>query len=375
MNLQSHPFYQKLSFVLLMLGLLCGLIVVAQDIIIPLCFAFLLSVLLLPAVNYLVRKKINRVVAILLVLLFSFIVIAGLLYFISTQVINFTDDIPTIKKQLNLHYNTLQSWIKEQFSITLRQQDKLLDKASEEIKNSGTGVIGITFFSVTKILVVLFLLPVYTFLVLYYKDMLKKFIVDVFATRHELKVREVLKEARSIVQSYMAGLLIEMGIVASINITGFLILGIRYPVFLGLLAAILNLIPYIGMLIATFFCMLITLTTSQQISDVLWVGIILVIVQFIDNNFIMLKVVSSKVKVNALISILGVLIGGALAGVSGMFLSIPAIAVLKAIFERVDELKPWGMLLGDEITGTHSNQFVTKIIKFRKQQPKANNEP
>jgi len=73
------------------------------------------------------------------------------------------------------------------------------------------------------------------------------------------------------------------------------------------------------------------------------------------------KVVSSKVKINALITILGVLIGGALAGVSGMFLSIPAIAILKVIFDRVDDLKPWGMILGDEVTGAKKSKIFTKL--------------
>jgi len=54
------------------------------------------------------------------------------------------------------------------------------------------------------------------------------------------------------------------------------------------------------------------------------------------------------VRINALVTIVGVLIGGALAGLSGMFLSIPGIAILKAIFDRVEGLKPWGDLLGDD---------------------------
>ena len=117
------------------------------------------------------------------------------------------------------------------------------------------------------------------------------------------------------------------------------------------------------MLIASIFCMLVTLTTSPHISDILWVGVVLTVVQFIDNNIIMPKVVSSKVKINALISIIGVLIGGALAGVAGMFLSIPVIAIIKVIFDRVDGLKPWGMILGDDITGTQKGRIYRKLAK------------
>ena len=161
----------------------------------------------------------------------------------------------------------------------------------------------------------------------------------------------------------MMGLLVEMAIVAIINSLGFILFGIKYAIFLGLLAALLNLIPYIGMLIASVFCALVTLSNSNKLSDVIAVLVILTVVQFFDNNLIMPKVVSSKVKINALITILGVLAGGLMAGVSGMFLSIPTIAILKIIFDRVEGLKPWGLLLGDEITGkkTITLSFKKKV--------------
>ena len=125
-------------------------------------------------------------------------------------------------------------------------------------------------------------------------------------------------------------------------------------------------IPYIDMLIASVFCMLVSLSNSNDISDIKGLVVILVLVQFINNNIIMPNVVSSKVKINALISILGVLIGGALAGISGMFLSILTIAILKVIFDRVENLKPWGILLGDE-TGLKKSRIYTKLerIKFK----------
>ena len=139
----------------------------------------------------------------------------------------------------------------------------------------------------------------------------------------------------------------------------------QYAVFLGVLAAILNLIPYIGMLIATLFCMLVTVSTSDNLSDVFLVFLVLIVVQFIDNNIIMPKVVSSKVKINALITILGVLVGGSLCGLSGMFLSIPVIAIFKSIFDRVDGLKPWGELLGDEITYTRRGRLMRRMVEAR----------
>jgi predicted PurR-regulated permease PerM len=93
--------------------------------------------------------------------------------------------------------------------------------------------------------------------------------------------------------------------------------------------------------------MVITLISADAISSVIWVGIVLGVVQIIDNNFGMPLIVGNKVKINALVTIIGVLIGGALSGVPGMFLAIPVLAIIKVICDKVEALKPWAVLLGD----------------------------
>jgi predicted PurR-regulated permease PerM len=123
------------------------------------------------------------------------------------------------------------------------------------------------------------------------------------------------------------------------------------------------------MLIASVFCMLITLTTSPNPMDAIWTLTVLWIVQFFDNNIIMPKVVGSKVKINSLITILGVFLGAILCGVPGMFLSIPGIAILKVIFERVEELKPWGMLLSDDITSNKPGRIYERVARLGRKPP------
>ena len=105
-------------------------------------------------------------------------------------------------------------------------------------------------------------------------------------------------------------------------------------------------------------------------SDVLWMLVVLAVVQFIDNNIVMPKVVGSKVKINALATIVGVIVAGALAGVSGMFLSLPVIAVLKIIFDRTENLNQWGVLLGDERPKRSPMQFPVFRKKSRAVQKK-----
>ncbi len=347
MNSTNLPFITRLCLHLVSIYILGLLIYAGADIIMPICFAILLAMLLLPVVNWLIRRKLPDVLAIILAILLATLFIGGIIYFLSSQVASFMSDLPTIKQKLSQHISTLQGWINEQLNISMKQQDAAVESAKENIQKNPGGM-GTALMGVAGTLVMLVLLPIYTFLLLYYRKLIRKFFLDVFSSRHKEQVEGVLSDSKTIVQGYMVGLLLELAIVTVLNTVGFLVIGVEYAIFLGLLAAVLNLIPYIGMLVATVICMAVTLTTSENLSDVLWVGAILIAVQFIDNNFIMPYVVSTKVRINALVTIIGVLIGGALAGISGMFLSIPAIAILKAIFDRVDSLKPWGLLLGDE---------------------------
>ncbi len=344
------PFYKKLSFNLLSIGLLTLLLYVGQDILVPFFFAILLASMLLPVITFLERKGIHQVVAIAVALSISMIIMGAVFYFLVTQIVDFLDDLPAIQERLENLSSVTQKWVRETFHVTIRKQNQYINESTLKMKGSGLGILQQTFVTVTEVLSYLVLLPLYTFLILYYRNMIRKFLGDILKHSSAEEVRDILLESQAVSHSFIAGLMIEMTIVFVLNAAGFLILGIKYAVFLALVAALLNLLPYIGMLIANILCMVITLISSEvlHMGDVVWVGIILAVVQFIDNNFLMTLVVGSKVRINSLATVLGVLVGGALCGVPGMFLSIPGLALLKVIFDRSDALKPFGMLLGDE---------------------------
>lgn len=348
--MNSHtdkPFYQKLSFTLISLALICVGLFFGKDIILPLLFSILMANILLPLTHYLAKRRFNKSLSILLPLFLSIIVGVGVLYFLSSQIMNFMNDVPALKERVNEVSHSVQVWFRQTTDITIRKQNQYLHDTINDFKDNTPGLVGSTFDSLAGILVYVVLIPLYTFLILFYKRNIKAFLINVFKNGSEQKVTEVLTESTKVAQQYITGLLIETTLVFILNTTGFLILGIKYAVFLALFAALLNLIPYVGILVANILCMLITLASSDNISSVIWVGIILAVVQFLDNNFGMPLIVGNKVRINALVTIVGVFIGGALCGIPGMFLAIPGLAVLKVIFDKVPELQPWGTLLGD----------------------------
>ncbi len=360
-NQTDPPFYQKLSFTLISLALICVALIYGKDIILPVLFSILLANILLPLTHYLTKRKFNKLLSIVLPLFLSIIVGAGILYFLSSQVINFVDDVPALKERVNEVSHSFQLWFKENTSMKIWKQNQYINDTVADLKENAPGIVGLTFVSLTGILTYIVLLPLYTFLILFYRTNIKTFLITVFKNGSEKRVTDVLTESTSVAQQYMTGLLIETTLVFTLNTIGFLILGIKYAVFLALFAALLNLIPYVGILVANILCMLITLISSTEMSNVLWVGVILAVVQFLDNNFGMPLIVGNKVRINALVTIIGVLVGGALCGIPGMFLAIPGLAVLKVIFDKVPELQPWGILLGDNSSQPGQNKSTKKF--------------
>lgn len=364
-NFKELPFYIKFTFKLLMILLLGLLLIQGQNIIVPFIFSILLSILLLPVTNFLEKKlHVPRSIANLSTVVFSLLIIGWIIYFFSREIAGFLQDIPSIKSHLEAHYETLQNWIQTKFNISPGQQTSMLNNATKNVQNSSTTVIGETFFTITNIFFYIIITAIYTFLLLFYRHMIKTFILEIFTEKNEKDVTEVLIESQAIVQKYMVGLAIEMAIIAVLNTSLFLIIGIKYAVFLGLLTAILNIVPYIGILSGVIFTSLITLTTSIHLSDIVWIIIGLEVIHFFDSNFLMPRIVGSKVKINALVTILGVVIGGSLLGLSGIFLALPTIAILKVIFDRVDDLKPWGKLMGGDISSNKS-RLLKRIEKIR----------
>lgn len=350
-NSTRLPFYARLCFNLLSISILAVILYLGQSIVVPFFFSVLLATLLLPVTNRLQRWRIPKVPAILLAIFISLAVLAGVIYFLSAQISNFLRDIDTIRERITTLFSDFQQWIDDQFNISQFRQNQYIEDTKENIKDSGPGFVGKTVGTITESLSYLVFLPVYTFLILYYKDLIRRFFIGVFGDTDPQKVGLVLYQARTIGRDYVLGLLIDMSIVFVLNSIGFLILGIKYPIFLALVGAILNLIPYIGMLIANVFTVLITIVSSENPGDAIWAAVVLAVVQFIDNNFLIPMIVGNKVRINALVTIIGVVVGGTLCGVGGMFLAIPAVATMKVIFDNVEELKPWGMLLGDDVKG------------------------
>lgn len=346
--MKEMPITVKRSIELLGLVLIIAILILGNDIIMPLLMAFFISIMLLPVYRFFKRYKTPDVIAIILPILLLLIFMAGIIWFFSAQVSILVADFPQIKENVTIHVNSLSNWVSETFNVTTREQGKFIDEQSKKILSSTGNILSGAMGSVSSMFLFFGLLPIYIYLFLFYKNLFLKFIFMWFEDESHPKVKESLKETEVIIKSYLIGLLIQVTYM-TILLGGILfIIGIKHALLIGVIFALLNLIPYVGALFGNIIGVLLTLTSSQELSPVITVLVVIAVVQFLDNNILMPRIVGSKVKINALSAILGVVIGGTLAGISGMFLALPIIAVLKIIFDRSIMFKHWGVLLGDE---------------------------
>jgi predicted PurR-regulated permease PerM len=350
---KKYPFFLRSTVTLLGIILFVFVLHTLRAILVPIAFALMIAILLNPFVNFLINKKINKIVAICISLILVVVFVAGLMIFISSQIGKFTQNMPALQQKFSQLFHNLQIWLQNNYSLPLSRQKELIGEAGNSLKP----LIGQTLGSVLGTLSVIVLVPIYIFLMLFYKTLILNFLYEVFAEKNSTQVGKVLKETKTAIQSYMVGLLLEAIIVAILNSTALLILGVHYAILLGVIGAILNVLPYIGGIIAIALPVLIATITTDGFTTQLGIIIAYLVIQFIDNNILVPRIVSSQVKINALVSVIIVLLGGAVWGVSGMFLSIPFIAVLKIIFDRVDGLRPWGKLLGTEVPVFHKGQL------------------
>ena len=356
--IRSTPFYTRLAHVLISMICMFYLAIIGQTVLAPLLFAFLFSLLLLPFASFLERKcKLPRSISSILVLLSLILVITGIFFLLFSQLSELTNDLPAFKQQILIATTEIQDWISNTFQVNNKEQLSYIDNAATEALSKGTTLIGTTLLSVSSILLFLVFIFLYTFFILLHRKLLLKFIISLFKEEHTVIVYDVVAQIQYIVKKYITGLFLQMLIVSILACIAFQIIGIKYAFLLGLITGIFNIIPYIGIFTALLLSSLITFATMDT-THVLFVLASVAAIHLVDANYIMPKIVGSKVKINTLAALLGLVVGEMVWGIQGMFLSIPIIAIFKVIFDRVEGLKPWGLVLGEDETSLEPKMII-----------------
>lgn len=361
------PFLAKLALTLVSIIMLGYLAILGKSLLSPLFFSLLMAFLLLPFSNFLEQRlKFKRSLAAIMSVTVMIALLYGLIYFFISQLGELWADWPLLVKQVSKAFYEVRDWASATFHIDFAKQKNIvsMDNAEKALATSAT-IIGTTVITLSSSLLFLAFTLLFTFFILNYRRLLYSFLTNVFAEEHKSRVSDIVKEIQRIIKKYITGLFLQMLIVTIMMVIALSIVGVKYAILLGLIAGIFNIIPYLGISTALLISTLITFATAGA-AKALLVILVFVGVHTIDGNILMPLVVGSKVKINALFAFIGIIIGEMIWGISGMFLCIPYLAMLKIIFERVDGLHPWGALLGegDQKTRPRRTYHLTKKIKL-----------
>jgi AI-2 transport protein TqsA len=343
----KFPFYARLAFTLFAIALIMVFMWFGKSLLVPLFFSFLVAILLHPVVLILERKKFPRALANLTTLVMFMILVGGLFFFFSHQVVRLSRDLPSLKEKVMEKWDDVQGWISDTYHITNTQQVDYVNKSASGIVNTAVNSVATTFLSIAEILVLTIFFFIFTFFMLQYRRLLMRFVVELFDSAHSEKVNAVIIRIRALINSYVLGLLTEMIIVASLIFVSLIIIGVKYALLISIMAAVFNIIPYLGIYFCMAVAMLITAATGTT-GHVIAVGLVFLVTHFADANVILPHVVGGKMKMNPFITILGVLIGHLIWGIPGMFLFIPLTAIIRIISEEVPGMRPWATLIGEE---------------------------
>ena len=349
--------FAKLVNPLLCLIIIFALLYSGQEILKPLAFACLVAVLLITPCKFFERQGFPRGASALISMLLASIVFVVVFYFISSSIVSFRKDLPLMMENINESIRQMEAWAQKTFHIS----KDLVESSTNEVVPSTSSIINRTVNTVTNIFFLGIILFITTFLLLLYRGLIVKFFIMLFADEYTKSIHSIFDRIQFVIRSYIVGLLIEMIIIAIAYCAVFFFLGVKYAFLLGVIGAILNIVPYLGVIITCVLTALITLTTNSP-STVLWSVISLIIIHMIDTNILMPRIMISRVNINALAAIIGVITGSALWGLPGTFMAMPIMAMMKVVVEEINPLQPFAILMGDDTEVKSLSKPVLKRI-------------
>lgn len=341
--------FQKVFFVFGTVFAFIAFLVLAKTVLIPLAFAMLLAFILLPVTRKMEEWGVGKISSAFFSLLALFLLIGGGIFLFSTQIIQLSDNLNEFKDKILEVFANFSLFINKNIEFVPRlEKGELLDQLKTWLNNSLGTLAGQTFSGTASFLTGLLTAVVFTFLILIYRDGLVRAFVSFYPREKQQQAFKMFQSIQQVGQQYLFGMLMIVLILGILNSLGLWIIGLDNPFLFGFLAAVLAIIPYVG----TTLGAAIPVFYSFMTHDSLWMPATIVIffwaVQVIEGNFLTPKIVGGNLEVNALASILSIIIGASIWGVAGMILFLPFMAIFKVICQEYKELQPVALLIGEQ---------------------------
>jgi len=356
--------FQKLFYAIATVVALFAILILARPILIPLAFALFMSFILFPLAKKFESWGMNKVFAAFISILTVILIVAGGIILFSTQLIQLSKELSDFQDRIIRAFADVTVYINKNVNIISNlEKNELSDKMKDLLKESSGSLASKTFTTSTTFLAGLFGTIIFTFLILIYRNGLTHALMGFAQEDKKERVFKMFKSVQQVGQKYLSGMVLLIIITGLLNSIGLWIIGIDNPFLFGFLAAFLGIVPYVGTTLGAIIPILYAFASYNSLWPVFAVAILFWTVQLITDNFLSPKIVGGSLRINALASILSLIIGALVWGVAGMILFLPFVAMLKVFCAEFEELEPIALLIGNH--DYNKRTYSVKSIKTR----------
>ncbi|MES1197888.1 MAG: AI-2E family transporter, partial [Chitinophagaceae bacterium] len=342
-----QPYIIRLAAILISSILLVLALYYLKVVIVPLLFSIIFAVIIFPFCIRLEKWGFSKGFAAFTTVLFTTFFLGFIGYILFTQLSIFTENIPQISKKVNLLINDLRDFAAQKLSLKKSVVAEKIQEQLTQIQNSSSLMTASMLKVISIILINIFLIPLYTFFLIYYRHFFIEFFYKVFQSADKELIDDTIQKIEVVIKGYLFGQFLDILIIGTANAAVLYFLGIGYAIILGFLIATLCIIPYLGMIVGSLMAVLVAFITTDTSWQPLTALALLWVIHMIDSNLITPLIIGHKVSLNPLVAIFVLFLFGELWGLPGLFLAIPLTAILKVIFDAVPGLHPYGFLLGE----------------------------
>jgi predicted PurR-regulated permease PerM len=346
-NTTSELNIQKIAAFSIIVALALLLFYLLKSVLAPLVLSVILALVFLPIANWLEKYRFNRFFSTLTT------VVSIALFFIGIAIIGFFQFQQLIGQYSNLEQkffakiNHFTEMLPDNFQpptmSEVQDVEKILPDDLSTLQPVFSSIIKVS----GELFSTLFFIPIFMFFILFYRGKVVRF-SNKLETGDSGNINKVLQESKSIIQKYLSGMGLVILIIASLATLGLWLMGIKYALLLGILSAVLTIVPYIGTITGALIPILFAFLTKDSAAYGLGVMALYAVIQIAEANLISPLILGNSVNVNPFVSILALLVMGPFWGIIGMIVAVPLTAILVVLISHSKRYAHINILLKNE---------------------------
>lgn len=338
-SISSLMRYLLISFII------CLFFYFGRTLLIPLFYGLFIAIVLYPMCKWLESHRVPRSLGITIGLIIIVLLFAGLMTILFFELNSLRKDLPGLEAKVQPAWVSLQQWLLDNIGITFNSQEQFKENISGAFTDNIGAILSGTLNRTANGLFMLFIIPVFSALFLYNREDFVKALQKMVGDKYHAQLQDILGNTIHTYFHFIKGMIMVYVIVGILNTFGLMALGIEHAALFGFVTAIMTIIPYAGIFISALLPITVAWITKDSIWYPLGVVAVFAFVQYLEANVIFPKVVATQLNVSTWATLVAIIAGGILWGVSGMILFIPFVGMFKIISDHIPEWEGLNILL------------------------------